>query len=41
MKKLIIPDQKFSEIVGKEPFTNTQLIGKVWAYIKKNDLIQD
>ncbi len=32
------PDEKLAAIVGSSPLPRTQVVKKLWAYIKKNDL---
>lgn len=35
---LIIPDAKLGAIVGNDPLPPTQMIKKIWDYIKTNNL---
>ena len=34
----LFPSKELSEIVGNSPLPRTEVIKKVWAYIKKHDL---
>jgi chromatin remodeling complex protein RSC6 len=34
----VIPDEKLAAIVGNKPLPRTQIVKKIWDYIKKNGL---
>lgn len=34
----VTPSEKLAEIVGSKPIPRTEVIKKLWAYIKKNNL---
>ena len=34
----ITPDTVLSDIIGDKPVARTEIVKKLWAYIKKNDL---
>lgn len=36
--KPLQPDAMLAEVVGKEPMPRTQVVARVWEYIKKNNL---
>lgn len=36
--KPLTPSKELSAVVGKEPLPRTEVVKKMWAYIKKNDL---
>jgi upstream activation factor subunit UAF30 len=36
--KALKPSEKLAAIVGASPLPRTQVVKKIWAYIKKNDL---
>ena len=38
--KPLQPDAQLAEVVGKEPMPRTQVVARVWDYIKKNGLQQ-
>lgn len=37
-KKLLIPDESLSKIVGKDKLPRTEVVKKLWEYIKLNNL---
>ncbi len=36
--KPLTPSEKLAEIVGSKPLPRTEVVKKLWAYIKKNNL---
>jgi chromatin remodeling complex protein RSC6 len=36
--KPLTPSKELAAVVGAEPLPRTEVVSKVWAYIKKNDL---
>lgn len=38
LQKPLQPSQELAAIVGKEPIARSEVVSKVWDYIKKNDL---
>ncbi|MFC1582284.1 SWIB/MDM2 domain-containing protein [Planctomycetota bacterium] len=36
--KALTPSDALAAVVGKKPLPRTQVVKKIWAYIKKNDL---
>ena len=32
------PSEELGEIIGSKPMTRADVVSKIWAYIKKNDL---
>ena len=36
--KPLTPSEKLAEIVGAKPLPRTEVVKKLWAYIKKNNL---
>ncbi|MDD5304175.1 MAG: SWIB/MDM2 domain-containing protein [Elusimicrobia bacterium] len=36
--KPLTPSDKLAEIVGSKPLPRTEVVKKLWAYIKKNNL---
>lgn len=36
--KPLTPSEKLAEVVGSKPLPRTEVVKKLWAYIKKNNL---
>jgi chromatin remodeling complex protein RSC6 len=36
--KPVTPDDKLAAVVGAKPLPRTEIVSKIWAYIKKNGL---
>jgi len=36
--KPVQPSEKLAAVIGNKPLPRTQVVKKLWAYIKKNDL---
>ncbi|HAZ08536.1 MAG TPA: hypothetical protein DCZ01_08470 [Elusimicrobia bacterium] len=36
--KPLTPSEKLAEVVGNKPLPRTEVVKKLWAYIKKNNL---
>ena len=36
--KPVTPDEKLAAVVGSKPLPRTEIVSKLWAYIKKNNL---
>ncbi len=36
--KPVTPDEKLAAVVGAKPLPRTEIVSKLWAYIKKNNL---
>ena len=36
--KPVTPDDKLAAVVGVKPLPRTEIVSKIWAYIKKNGL---
>ena len=34
----VTPDEKLAAVVGSKPIPRTEIVSKLWAYIKKNGL---
>ena len=37
---IIYPDENLAKIIGSEPMKNTEMIKRIWKYIKENDLMK-
>ena len=38
LQKVLQPSPELSEVVGKTPLSRGEVVSKMWAYIKKNNL---